>query len=50
MDPGPDLSVSVYNTDLELIDQASIPPFGDTMALLIMYQAHRKSLSHCNNG
>ena len=31
MDPGPDLSVSVYDTDLQLIEQASIPPFGDTI-------------------
>ena len=29
MDPGPDLSISIYNTDLELIEQASIPPYSE---------------------
>jgi len=31
MDPGPDLSISIYDTDLQLVDQASIPPFGETI-------------------
>ena len=38
---GRDLSISVYDTDLQLIEQASIPPFGDTILHYWVNKANR---------
>ena len=52
MDPGPDLSISIYDLDLNLVHQASIPPFSEENHSLLAQsnQTDWHSLPDCHNG